>query len=1051
MSLFTLRNQKKILVEASAGTGKTYSLAILFIKAVLQTKDIKKVLAVTFTEAAVAELKDRVRLFVLQLVHKSDPDLLAKFQDEKIDIEVLQKMLIEIDHAPIYTIHGFCLQMLEHFSIDVQQNHLAELNNDLSVIITPLCYDYYIQKILHHPEKKDISLEYLTTIAQGIVQGFPFAYDDADFYRNEAEKIKNDFKNFEAESKIIDFKAQYENSKGHYRKFLEKHALIDANFDTKKAYEEISKNTTGYISQLKNLYSKTQFINPALDYSRLIDTLEFIDWFKEKYSEEKPKYSFYTYDDLINKFHHAIQNKSFSQKVSALYPYVFIDEFQDTDSKQYDIFKQCFIQNRPGHTVYLIGDPKQAIYGFRGADIDAYLQAKNDIPKEDRMSLDINYRSTKNFIHQQNTIFDAFNREENFFLKDGIEYEPIKSGSNKMSDDEIPFQIHVPEEEFSLHQNIVNQIQYLQSNGEKLSEIAILIRKNPYAKNIQYELNKANINHVLFADKSVFDTYEAYTVRLLLESLHDVKYKTMNTFLILGKIATIEMDHLSDQNQQDLYYRWIQWSKIADSGRIYVAIQEILQFFLIENTEQISNISHIGELLQEQQTQHHWNVYQCLQWLCEQIVIKNNQDFNTRVFDDRDAVKIMTIHKSKGLEFDHVFVVGVEDDIEIGRMNSVTYKKDGKMVFNIKPFINSDKEIIQQYGLEEIRRLFYVAVTRARKACYIYKNSKKKNLDSIYEILQAECSVIKRHTISNKDHKDLHDEPLAQKEHLQFGTKNLVKQHWYKMSFSSLTGVHSKSAIEEGETTSEFDQFIFKTIGKGTYIGTKLHKLFENLPFGELNHLDFKEQYKVFNTISKDHDGNLTEIDNTHYIETFVDHIWNSNLIENEKLCLKDINPKNVIHELEFNFITESNISELKNLFQRYEKLTDEFKVHLRDGLSTLVGMMNGFIDCFFEHKGKYYILDWKSNYLGNTVQHYQKEHLIQTMNESNYHLQYLIYTVAMHRYLEKYINNYSYDTHFGGVLYLFVRGIRENESSGIMMTKPPKEFILELNNCFKS
>ena len=113
--------------------------------------------------------------------------------------------------------------------------------------------------------------------------------------------------------------------------------------------------------------------------------------------------------------------------------------------------------------------------------------------------------------------------------------------------------------------------------------------------------------------------------------------------------------------------------------------------------------------------------------------------------------------------------------------------------------------------------------------------------------------------------------------------------------------------------------------------------------------------------------------------------------------------------------------------------------------------MMNGFIDCFFEFEGRYFILDWKSNYLGNTLEHYQNENLIQAMNESNYHLQYLIYTLAIHRYLEKYIPNYDYETHFGGVLYLFVRGIREDQSTGIFFTKPAKEFILQLNDCFEN
>ncbi len=1050
MSLFRLKNNQKILVEASAGTGKTYSLAILYIKAVLQTKDIRKVLAVTFTEAAVAELKDRVRLFVLHLVQKSDNTLLEKFANENIDQDVLKNMLIEIDNAPIYTIHGFCMQILERFSIDVHYNQLAELNNDQSSIITPLCYDYYRQEIVYNPEKNNIQLEYLLSIANSIGQGIPFAFTDIAHYEREAKRLEQDFDNFKVDCQSINFIEIFNNAKGHLKNFLAKHAITDNHFDQKNAYTQIAQSTTGYITEFKKIFSRTEFIKPSLDYARLIDTLAFIEWFKEKFKTEKPKYPYYTYDDLINDVHQAIQNPLLAQKIGDLFPYVFIDEFQDTDAKQYAIFKQCFIENRPQHTVYLIGDPKQAIYGFRGADIDAYLEAKSDISPENRITLDTNYRSTKDFIANQNTIFEAFNRDGNFFLKEGIEYEIVKAGADKNNFDEAPIQIFNPYSEESIQENIVNQIQHLQSKGEKLSDMAILIRKGNYANSLQYHLTKAHINYVLFVEKSVFGTYDAYTVRLLLESLHDVKYKTINTFLILGKMAKIEMEHLSDEDQQDLYFRWIQWNQLADSGRIYVTIQQLLHFFAIEDQEQISNISHIAELLQEQQTQHHWSIYQCLQWLKEQIIIQNNQDYNTRVYNDADAVKIMTIHKSKGLEFDHVFILGLEDSLDVSRMSAANYKKEGKMVFNIQPFINNDKEIIEQYGNEEMRRLFYVALTRAKKSCYIYKNSKKKGLDRIYEILSTKGSIIKTHEIRNQERNSPNNDVQVTKEQLRNATKVFEKQEWYKMSFSSLSGTHSKSQIENGETTNDFDNFIFKTIGKGAYIGTKLHTLFENLPFGKLNHEEFQDLYSIFNSSTKDENGTALEINNSNNIQTLVNHIWNTRLIDTINLSLNKVNPQRVINEMEFNFITNTQIHHLHNLLQQYQNFNG-FEVHLRDGIQSLKGMMNGFIDCFFEFEGRYFILDWKSNYLGNTLEHYQNENLIQAMNESNYHLQYLIYTLAIHRYLEKYIPNYDYETHFGGVLYLFVRGIREDQSTGIFFTKPAKEFIFQLNDCFEN
>ncbi len=107
-------------------------------------------------------------------------------------------------------------------------------------------------------------------------------------------------------------------------------------------------------------------------------------------------------------------------------------------------------------------------------------------------------------------------------------------------------------------------------------------------------------------------------------------------------------------------------------------------------------------------------------------------------------------------------------------------------------------------------------------------------------------------------------------------------------------------------------------------------------------------------------------------------------------------------------------------------------------------GMLLGFIDLIFEHDGRYYIVDWKSNHLGNAPSDYGPAALKHEMEENFYPLQYLLYTVALDNYLRLRVPNYDYDRHFGGIFYLFLRGV-DGTGHGVFADRPPKEFITEL------
>lgn len=163
--------------------------------------------------------------------------------------------------------------------------------------------------------------------------------------------------------------------------------------------------------------------------------------------------------------------------------------------------------------------------------------------------------------------------------------------------------------------------------------------------------------------------------------------------------------------------------------------------------------------------------------------------------------------------------------------------------------------------------------------------------------------------------------------------------------------------------------------------------------------------------------------------------------ISGEKIILNKISNAQKCNELEFDLnLNEFQVSKLAELSN------DTIEIHTSN-VGKLYGVLNGLMDLFFEYNGKYYILDWKSNYLGDDLNDYTPDKLNEAMNENNYHLQYLIYTYAAKKFLEFKIKDFDYEKQFGGVIYLFLRGVRKASDNGIFTSKPSLDEINHLDN----
>jgi exodeoxyribonuclease V beta subunit len=258
----------------------------------------------------------------------------------------------------------------------------------------------------------------------------------------------------------------------------------------------------------------------------------------------------------------------------------------------------------------------------------------------------------------------------------------------------------------------------------------------------------------------------------------------------------------------------------------------------------------------------------------------------------------------------------------------------------------------------------------------------------------------------------------------------LQHNNWTKMSYSMLAKKHDPTSRPRSSQQADiYDQFMFSQLTRGSKTGNLLHYIFENVYF-----TDDRNWKQVIDEALKQYQPKHTE----QYVPMLLEMLQQTfNVpieVNSEVFQLSEVSFENRIHEFEFDFpVPPYDPSALNNLSN------EDIEVRVSWD-KPLEGIMNGKMDLFFECRGKYYILDWKSNYLGDKVSDYESESLAAAMNESNYHLQYLLYTLAAKKYLQTRLRNFNYNQHFGGVIYLFVRGVRNSGNTGIYTNRPTKK-----------
>ncbi|MDM8541865.1 exodeoxyribonuclease V subunit beta [Desulfococcaceae bacterium HSG9] len=1191
----------KNLIEASAGTGKTYTIEGVFNRLIVE-KDIavERILVITFTEAATAELKERIRgKLASELSHLME----TCAADMTIHKERLQNALRNFDETAIFTIHGFCMRALQENSFESGSLFDTELVADQSDLILEIIEDFWRNHVYDAPllwgrylknktSPSALQTEFGNKIGLPYLKLIPAAQPSdkeqlkklEDQYTGLFQKVRQTWTQTKNEVKTI----LCDKSTGLYKNqynpesipqwivamdnFLNSAAGIKlpdkfVKFCTSGLKVKKGKQKPQHIlfDQCEHLKTVCESLNALYNEKFIAFKHSLYGYLRTELKLRKQKQNIRSFDDLLLDLWQALQSDSgnaLAESIRNKYDAAMIDEFQDTDPVQYEIFTRIFDYEKI--RFFLVGDPKQAIYSFRGADIFAYLNAKRQINHQS--SLKHNWRSESGLLQAVNAFFDRNSPPP--FLYEDIGFEPVHAPNQELKQkydallidgrNEAPLHIwqldstqFKPNElYYSKPGNPINkgaakqriyrataaEIGRLLTMGKtgkaviktnvKLNnrfassekgitpgDIAVLVLRNQEALEMQQALGDANIPSVLHTTKNVFDSHEALELQHILIALAEPGRENLLKAALATDILGIDGNALDEcvQNEaqfEDRMARFLEyhesWEKkgFMPMFRTFLIEEKVMPRLIAfrDGERRITNLLHLAEILHRTVFEQHLGIAELVNWMAQPKEDDSAEEYLVRLESDADAVQLVTVHKSKGLEYPVVFCPFLWDDFN-AKPPYCFHEEDNSVTDNRAPvrFVmdlaskrdNKNKTVSQKLAekerLAENLRLLYVALTRARNRCYLtwgrinqvgasamafllhatdeahddqvkaaslnFNASDDKEIGEALEQLRQKAvnqikitDITRLAALSGQSFNPAHDAS----DNLSYRSFNTRIEENYRIgSYSSLVAGGysgtSGTSVEEPELPDEHTIFTFP---RGAMPGECMHSIFEDLDFTETDR-------QVIDDLIK------TKLEKYGYDPV----IWGDSIagmVENtlsvkldDNFRLNKISAQNRITEMEFFFpIKALSPDKLAALFSKQPskhpcKFSNSDVASGFKALSfkQLKGYMHGFIDLVFQHDGRFYIIDWKSNHLGNTAAHYTTEILNQNMLDHYYNLQYHLYVVALHRYLERSLPGYDYKTHFGGVYYLFLRGIDpKHHGSGVFYDRPVAGLVEELS-----
>ncbi len=1217
-----------LIIEASAGTGKTYTLTTLVARLIVEAgRSIDELLIVTFTISAAGELRERVWR-TLQAARRAlaEPgapvdgqagELAQRWRSIGIeDADAARRLtgaIRDFDRANITTIHGFCQRALSEFALHAGIPFHFQVSGNDALGVAAATQDFWRQNMaladipfLEYAEGRNFVLkkglpwgEDATTWAvrchakQGDIRGGADPEEAQQAQQSDRDPWLQAFQAARAEW----------NDASQRRIFLE--ALATCRWNKNENDDRLNEVTAafgandpallprkhaGYFGR-ESLTGKLRKTTPRqqLPAAPLYDAFDRLGkaatelpqlWLAGQRSMllENVRATLHhdtwaerrlSFNALLTELHRALEGEHgehLAKRIRARYPVALIDEFQDTDRLQADIFEKLYPGGgAPNGSLLVVGDPKQSIYRFRGADVFAYFDAKKRLSGTNlELKLEKNYRSTPELVRAVNALFE---RPRPFVLPDpGLHFEAATAANSNRGELVVPDQDHDPRPfeiqlvrradgkkwtkgqlRQAMAEHTAGEIARLleptpnggaaaivsETGSEPITDgdIAVLVRTGEQGRAVAQALLGYDIDSIEIGIDNVFDSHEAAALYRLLFALCTAESEYNATPLLRGALAAdlfgLSLQDLARLRDEDDF--WADWRDLARGARGWgqvwkeQGIAALIRHILFatdsncaanllgypDGPRRLTNYLHLADLLHEAETRRRPSRHGLVDWFRRSRAEPGDGDeaAQLRLESDESLVKIVTVHRAKGLEFPVVFCPFTWDGRQPKVPEIAEYfdSAEGTPVLHLRPSDeNRDRQRLEEHADE--LRLLYVALTRARYRCVVgwaqardaqhaplawllHPNGGGDDQSPIDALKENAARVAKlgaeewraearRYAGKAPDAISVREidlalpdtgRPLRRPKPEAIGRPFQPRQLGRQLasirqrtSYSSLatSSGAAQSEVEHQEAErpdhdpnepdlsdevatverpAEDDELTVFTFPSGNRPGKCLHEIFEK-------------------RLQPDHDPD--SIYQTALARYRIDSKWEPvvrTLVQDtlETPLSQPGEAGNVfrvadlerpIPEMEFHLPVKG--------FSRAE-LAECLREHgyhhaLPDSRNAIDGFLHGYIDVVARNDHLWYVLDYKSNWLGSDLSMYSAEGLAQAMRRHGYHLQYLLYLTALHRLLRLRLPDYDYDRHIGGAFYLFVRGMRPNTpGGGVFHNRPSRACIEAIDACF--
>ena len=1146
------------VIEASAGTGKTYTLAELYLRLILeQGLTVDQILVVTYTRAATEELRDRLRE---KLVEARD----GLLSEPAHDVALRQHLSLAIqsfDESAIFTIHGFCQRVLGDFAFESGLSFDLELVGDDQKLLQGMVDDFWrkqvttadarlAQYLIDRRETPERLLQSIRPLlGKPYLQTLPVSEVDIEQVYQQAqsqfERVKQLWlEEQEAMMAVLQDKTLLNGNK--YRSAsVEKWLVLLADLlsHTKvpnRLFDGFERFTPAKLDDalkkgkvLPELFFwracedlQEQVVQmqaaQALQYQKL--RLVALQTVQADMPASKQQQQVQSYDDLLLNLEQALAGEGgdwLAAKLRAQYPAALIDEFQDTDPVQYASFNRIYAGS--DLPVFLVGDPKQAIYSFRGADIFTYLAAKSSTNAEH--TLGTNWRSHPNLVSAVNSLFS---RQTQPFIYDEIPFYPVAAARDEFdvlsvngqpaplqllwADEDKPLSkkemtalsASVTADEIAklLNEAAVDQATLLDEETQEAviltgGDIAVLVRNHKQAYTMQQCLQQRGINSVQQGRENVFASAESLMLERVIKGIAEPD----NTMAMTAALATdlwaydasslyaLQQDEAAWSDQFELFYDlhqvWLRSGFMRAFRQLLNHISGQQRLLSLPGGERkLTNFLHLAELVQAQSTKQDGGMSSILQWFASRIqsIDLNDETGQLRLESDEQLVHIITIHKSKGLEYPIVFCPFLWDSqIRVAKDEVISFHDADAnyqaYVAFAEPDLTRASEANKKEQEAEALRLLYVALTRARERCVIcWGNAKGVAESGLFSLLHptatdadSELMLADVTALAGASDGTISLEVMAvdqavdyqakQNEQNTFAAKVFegdIQAPWRVGSFSALTQGHDAELpdydaqanadvpVVQVQERHVLDRFSFP---RGAQAGMCLHAIFEFLDFASDDDIAI---HALVNKLLLQYGF---EMHWTSVVCEWVKSVCKTELSAHSGLKLNRLTHSQRLDELAFYFpVAGLSVSGIQqSLLPLLAPDSPLAEVISQLQFYDLTGFMKGFIDLVFEDQGRFYIVDYKSNHLGHQQTGYQTDELNQAMVSHDYPLQYLIYSLALHRYLRLRLPDYDPEQHLGGAYYLFIRGMQPDwGQAGVFYDKPSVAVLDALDLCLQ-